>query len=163
MTTTVQRLRSVWLVLLGLVWITMGQPTASAEHSDFGGCAFAAKTTGSGPARGFIEVSESYSSVNAVKNFQGKGTDFIFDTQTGRFVMGNNPSGHTGIAQVMGVAEAQQGRLVGGTIYRQNGVLMTNEHSGHFGHLWNDANRAQFQQFMNNSGVGSTHSATWGR
>lgn len=123
----------------------------------------AAKSVGSGPTRGFIEVSESYSSVNAVKNFQGKGTDFIFDTQTNRFVMGNNPSGHTGIANVMGVAESQQGRLVGGTIYRENGVLMTNEHSGHFGHLWNDANRAQFQQFMNNSGVGSTHSATWGR
>jgi hypothetical protein len=123
----------------------------------------AARSVGSGPSRGFIEVSESYSSVNAVKNFQGKGTDFIFDTQTNRFVMGNNPSGHTGIANVMGVAESQQGRLVGGTIYRENGVLMTNEHSGHFGHLWNDANRAQFQQFMNNSGVGSTHSATWGR
>ncbi|AHF90591.1 type IV secretion protein Rhs [Opitutaceae bacterium TAV5] len=121
----------------------------------------AAKSVGSGPARGFIEVSESYSSVKAVKNFQGKGTDFVFDPTTKRFVMGNNELGHTGIARVMGVGEAQEARIVGGRIFRQDGKLITNEHSGHFGHQWTDSTRAQFQSFMDEMGVGSAHSATW--
>ena len=38
------RLRWVVLLLLSLLWATMGGAVALAEHGDFGSCALAAKT-----------------------------------------------------------------------------------------------------------------------
>jgi filamentous hemagglutinin len=115
------------------------------------------KLSGSGPSKGYIEVSDNYSSSNLVKTFQGKGTDFVYDPVTKRFVMGNNVGGHTGIARVMGIDYAQESRIVGGRIFRKDGILMTDESSGHFGQNWTPEIRAQFNEFMKSFGIEQTH------
>ncbi|WP_437649287.1 polymorphic toxin type 43 domain-containing protein [Sorangium sp. So ce362] len=50
---------------------------------------------------------------------------------------------------------------VGGTIWREDARLRTDEHSGHLGHLWTPEIRTQFTEFMQSFGVKVSHSATW--
>jgi hypothetical protein len=66
-TTSFQRLRWLVVLLLSLLWATMGSAAATAERGDFQHCGIAAKAIGSGPARGFGEVSGLNSSVYAVR------------------------------------------------------------------------------------------------
>jgi RHS repeat-associated protein len=114
------------------------------------------KIFGSGPKSGFIEVSSDMKSPNAVNNFSGKKpVDFIFDSQSERYIQGNNPFGHDGILNAGKITPNSS--TVGGTIFRQNGVLITNEHSGHYGVNWTDAIRAKFNEFMKTQGVNQTH------
>ncbi|WP_397570121.1 polymorphic toxin type 43 domain-containing protein [Schlesneria sp. T3-172] len=114
------------------------------------------KLAGSGPKSGFLEISGNTKSANAVKNFQGKKpVDFRYDPESGRFVMGNNPLGHSGIP---GFPESAPG----GRIRFENGKLITDEWSGHYGgKLWTPAIRAQFVEFMKQNGVDITHTP-WG-
>ena len=101
-------------------------------------------------------MSDAYSSSRAVQNFASpRPTDFIFDSQSQRFIMGNNPLGHTGILRAGGIAESEA--IVGGRIFRQNGGLMTSEWSGHFGQNWTPEIRQQFQGFMQQRGVNINH------
>jgi hypothetical protein len=116
---------------------------------------------GSGPASGFLEVSDAYASPRAVQNFASpNATDFIFDSQSGRFVMGNGPLGHDSILQAAGITPSET--TVGGTIWRGNGSLMTNEWSGHYGQNWTPEIRQQFQDFMQQRGVNIKHTP-WGQ
>jgi hypothetical protein len=110
--------------------------------------------TGSGP-RGMVELSLGVKSSSYVRNFPGhKPVDFIFDPLKQVFRMGNHAYGHPGLAR-------GSESIVGGTIWRQAGQLVTNEHSGHYGHLWTPEVRAQFVEFMQSFGVAVTHSNTW--
>jgi RHS repeat-associated protein len=121
----------------------------------------AATAAGSGPAKGFIEISDAYASSKAVQNLAtSKPIDFIFDSQSGRFVMGNNPLGHDGILQAAKISPS--GSTVGGTIWRENGVLKTDEWSGHYGMNWTPEIRQQFQNFMQQHGIDVTH-IPWGQ
>lgn len=111
---------------------------------------------GSGPASGFLEVSSSYGSSKAVQNFASStATDFIYDTQSQRFVMGSGSLGHDSVLQAAGIAPTET--TVGGTIWRENGSLMTDEWSGHYGMNWTPDIRQQFQGFMQQNGVNITH------
>ena len=113
------------------------------------------KIAGSGPKSGFLEISENTKSANAVKHFQGKKpVDFRYDPESGRFVMGNNPLGHSGMP---GFPESAPG----GRIRLENGKLVTDEHSGHFGELWTPKIREQFVDFMKKHGVTITHTIMW--
>lgn len=117
--------------------------------------------TGSGPASGFLEVSDAYSSSKAVQNFASPtATDFIYDSQSQRFVMGSGPFGHDSILDAAGITPSET--TVGGTIWRENGSLMTDEWSGHYGQNWTPAIRQEFQNFMQQNGVDITHTP-WGQ
>jgi filamentous hemagglutinin len=125
-------------------------------------------TFGSGPystalGRGFLEVSDRYPSSAAVNNFSSPNpTDFVFDPVSQRFGMGNNALGHDGILDAMGISDRSQ--VVGGTTWRaENGILNTNEWSGHYGTNWNDSRRTQFQDFMQQNNVDITHTPWNGR
>ena len=117
--------------------------------------------TGSGPASGFLEVSDAYSSSKAVQNFASPtATDFIYDSQSQRFVVGSGPLGHDSILDAAGITPSET--TVGGTIWRENGGLMTDEWSGHYGQNWTPAIRQEFQNFMQQHGVNITHTP-WGQ
>jgi hypothetical protein len=111
---------------------------------------------GSGPKPGFLEVSSRVKSTKAVQNFRGKRpVDFRYDPDNGRFVMGNHPLGHGGIPG--GFPDSAPG----GRIRFENGELITDEWSGHYGHLWTPEIRAKFVDFMKQNGVDITH-FPWG-
>jgi filamentous hemagglutinin len=115
---------------------------------------------GSGPAQGFLEVSDAYRSSKAVPGFgSSRPTDFIFDPHSQRFIMGSGPLGHDSILQAAGIAPSET--IVGGRIYRQGGTLVTDEFSGHYGQNWTSEIRQQFQSFMQQHGVDITH-IPWG-
>jgi len=131
-------------------------PVVPATFAYDGHSTLAARSVGSGPARGFLEVSDAYSSSRAVQNFASpRPADFIFDSRSQRFIMGNNPLGHTGILRAGGIAESEA--IVGGRIVRQDGGLMTSEWSGHFGPNWTPEIRQRFQSFMQQRGVNINH------
>ena len=134
------------------------QENGSAGYDDAVDCLLAA---GSGPASGFLEVSAAYSSSKAVQNFASPTpTDFIFDSQSQRFVMGDGPLGHDSVLHAAGIAPSDS--TVGGTIWNENGSLMTDEWSGHYGQNWTPGIRQQFQSFMQQNGVNITHTP-WGQ
>jgi filamentous hemagglutinin len=111
---------------------------------------------GSGPAAGFLEVSDSYASSKAVQNFSSTTpTDFVFDAASGRFIMGRNALGHDGVIKAGRITPTA--RTVGGRIYRQNGILTTDERSGHYGQNWTPELRKQYEAFMKEHGVSVTH------
>ena len=121
----------------------------------------AAKRVGSGPAKGFLEVSDAYASSKAVQNFgSARPTDFIFDAQSQRFIMGRGPLGHDSVLQAGRIAPSET--TVGGRIFRQDGRLITDEWSGHYGQNWTPELRQQFQNFMQQHGVDITHTP-WGQ
>ncbi len=80
---------------------------------------------------------------------------FRYDPDSNRFVMGNTPLGHAGIPG--GFSSSAPG----GRIRFENGGLITDEWSGHYGHLWTPKTRNQFVDFMKRSGVDITHTP-WG-
>jgi hypothetical protein len=51
--------------------------------------------------------------------------------------------------------------IVGGSIWRQDGKLMTDQSSGHYGTNWTPELREQFVKFMKQNGVDVSHSATY--
>ena len=111
---------------------------------------------GSGPKSGFLEVSGRVKSTKAVQNFQGKSpVDFRYDPDRGRFVMGNNVLGHDGIPGGF------PSSAPGGRTRFENGGLITDEWSGHYGNLWTPEIRAKFVDFMKQNGVNITHTP-WG-
>ena len=116
---------------------------------------------GSGPAKGVIELSARTKSSKLVQNYNGKGgVDFIFDHKTGRFAMGKHAQGHDGLADALRVGN-RESSMVGGRLLRQEGKLVTNEWSGHYGHLWTDKIRTQFSAFMKNQGVDISGHTKW--
>ena len=112
--------------------------------------------TGSGPAKGFLEVSDAYSSSKAVQGLSNsKPIDFIYDPVSKRFIMGRNQFGHDGILNAGKIPSSDA--IVGGGIWKENGVLRTYEWSGHYGMNWTPENREQFKSFMRSHGVDVTH------
>jgi len=137
---------------------TVGTSSLLARFANF--LAAEGVATGSGPASGFLEVSDAYSSSKAVQNSASPtATDFIYDSQSQRFVMGSGPFGHDSILDATGITPSET--TVGGTIWRENGSLMTDEWSGHYGQNWTPAIRQEFQNFMQQNGVNITHTP-WG-
>ncbi len=118
-----------------------------------------AKAAGSGPAKGFLEVSSNFKSSKAVQNLtNSKPIDFIFDPKSQRFIMGRNSLGHDGIRMAGNIGHKD---IVGGSIWRQNGKLMTDQSSGHYGTNWTASIRAQFTKFMKQNGVDVSHSTNY--
>ena len=117
------------------------------------------KRRGSGPARGFIEISDAYSSILlATRCIAKTGVDFVFDPITRRMVIGNNFRGHEGIADAMGLNNIERERIVAGILFRDlAGRLSTNEASGHFYSQWNEASRALFLAFKASKSLGTIH------
>ncbi len=114
------------------------------------------KRAGSGPSKSFLEISDSFKSSKAVQNFGSpKPTDFIFDTKSQRFILGRGPHGHDSVLQA-GQISPHNG-VVGGRIRRQNGSLISDEWSGHYGQNWTPEIREQFQNFMKQHGVTIKH------
>lgn len=113
-------------------------------------------SNGSGPTNGFLEVSDLYVSSKAIQNFNSpRPTDFIFDLESRRFVMGRNEFGHDGILNASNMRPSDN--VVGGFIWREDGVLVTDEFSGHYGMNWTPEIRSQYQSFMLNQGVAVAH------
>ncbi|XYH99952.1 polymorphic toxin type 43 domain-containing protein [Sorangium sp. So ce1128] len=84
-------------------------------------------------------------------------TDFIFDSKSGRFVMSTDrlPHGHDSILQEAGISPHPS--VVGGRISRQDGGLVTDEWSGHYGMNWTPEIRQQFVDFMSKHGIKIKH------
>jgi filamentous hemagglutinin len=121
----------------------------------------AAKRVGSGPAKGFLEVSDAYKSSKAVQNFSSsRHTDFIYDPKSRQFIMGRGSHGHDSILNAGRISPHDS--IVGGRISRQNGRLVTDEWSGQYGQNWTPEIRQQFQNFMQQHGVRVNHTP-WGR
>lgn len=115
-----------------------------------------ATAVGSGPAKGFLEVSDAYSSSKAVQGLSNtKPIDFIYDPVSQRFIMGRNQFGHDGILNAGKIPSSDA--IVGGGIWKENGVLRTYEWSGHYGMNWTPELREQFKSFMSSHGVSVTH------
>ena len=124
---------------------------------------------GSGPRPGFIEVSRDYNSSKAIQNFRSETpTDFIYDHKSDRFVLGANyrsrgrlmNRGHDEVANAAGIStEGRDQRIVGGRLSRQDGALVTDEFSGHYGPNWTPPIREKFVQFMKEHGVEVKHNA----
>lgn len=115
-----------------------------------------AAANGSGPAKGFLEVSDAYSSSKAVQGLSNsKPIDFIYDPASQRFIMGRNQFGHDGILDAGKIPSSDA--IVGGGIWKENGVLRTYEWSGHYGMNWTPELREQFKSFMSSHGVDVTH------
>jgi RHS repeat-associated protein len=138
-----------WSLVRGLLMAEAKNIAAGAVEE-----AAAAGRAGSGPP-GMVEVSAGVKSVNYVKNFSGPvPVDFTFDYENGVFRMGNHELGHPGLA---GGSDS----AVGGTIWRGNGTLRTNEHSGRLGQNWTPAIADKFVDFMRSFGIDVVHTATW--
>jgi filamentous hemagglutinin len=91
-----------------------------------------AAANGSGPAKGFLEVSDAYSSSKAVQGLSNsKPIDFIYDPASQRFIMGRNQFGHDGILDAGKIPSSDA--IVLGGIWKENGVLRAYEWSGHYG------------------------------
>jgi RHS repeat-associated protein len=119
------------------------------------------RVRGTGPAAGFLEVSDAYPSSKAVQNFGSADfVDFIFDPKSQRFIMGKGPHGHDSILQAGQIVRHEH--IVGGRIARRGGRLVTDEWSGHYGENWTPQIRAQFLEFMKAHGVDILHSP-WGQ
>ena len=115
-----------------------------------------AATNGSGPATGFLEISDAYSSSKAVQGLSNlKPIDFIYDPASQRFIMGRNQFGHDGILDAGKIPSSDA--IVGGGIWKENGVLRTYEWSGHYGMNWTPELREQFKSFMSSHGMNVTH------
>ncbi|MCS3836421.1 filamentous hemagglutinin [Pseudomonas sp. JAI111] len=124
--------------------------------SPLGGGVAKAAANGSGPAKGFLEVSDAYSSSKAVQGLSNsKPIDFIYDPASQRFIMGQNQFGHDGILDAGKIPSSDA--IVGGGIWKENGVLRTYEWSGHYGMNWTPELREQFKSFMSSHGVDVTH------
>ncbi|MBJ9978333.1 hypothetical protein IAE35_23175 [Pseudomonas sp. S75] len=103
-----------------------------------------------------MEVSDAYASSKAVQGLNNsKPIDFIYDPVSQRFIMGRNQFGHDGILSAGKIPSSDA--IVGGGIWRENGVLRTYEWSGHYGMNWTPQLREQFKSFMSSHGVNVTH------
>jgi hypothetical protein len=135
--------------------------TVEAEHqyyvSGLDLLAHNANCRGSGPAKGFVEVSDTYDSSKAVQNFNATSwRDFVFDSQSERFIMGRRSTlGHDAFREIKGIVPGEG--TPGGRIFSENDKLFTNEHSGHYGQYWTPEIRQQFVDFMDRHGVNITH------
>jgi RHS repeat-associated protein len=109
----------------------------------------------SGP---LIELGPGVKSAKALKglNPSAPEIEYVFEPGTRRFVTGDasslNLAGspHEQLARSIG---ADEGSVVGGTIYRSEGRLVFTENSGHYGHRWTDDTRQQFQDFLKGYGI----------
>ena len=114
---------------------------------------------GSGPAPGFIEISAGVKSTKAVENLNPKRPmDFVFDPVNKRLVVGSKkqPFGHDGIMDAAGRG-IRNPNSVGGRIGRRDGILYTDEWSGHYGRRWNDTLRQEFESFKQEFGLDIPH------
>ena len=115
---------------------------------------------GSGPAPGIIEISAGVKSTKAIENLNPKRPmDFVFDPVNKRLVVGSRrsiPHGHDGImdAASRGIRNPNS---VGGRIGRRDGILYTDEWSGHYGDRWDDTLRQQFESFKQEFGLDIPH------
>ncbi|MCE6994367.1 polymorphic toxin type 43 domain-containing protein [Saccharothrix sp. S26] len=111
-----------------------------------------------GPECGLIRLDPGSDSADALKGFEPSAPEieYVFEPGTGRFVTGDSSdlrlpgSPHEKLARSIA---ADEGSVLGGTIFRDGGRLVFTENSGHYGHRWNDAHRRQFQQFLDDFGV----------
>lgn len=116
---------------------------------------------GSGPAPGVLGVNSNSVSIRALLNYRAKGIEFVFDTETGTFVVGRPPYGlfsGSPHQQLAATIRANESTVLGGTLQSNgNGIFLTNEASGHFFQNWNALTRNQFQTTMNNYGFTIQH------
>lgn len=120
----------------------------------------ASKMRGSGPGKGMLEVSNRVKSTKAVQNWDAKeGIEYIFDPHSERFIMGKGPSktGYSPHERLVLGADIGHQDVVGGMISRRNGMLQTNEHSGHYGKNWTPQLREKFVRFMQDNNVNISH------
>lgn len=112
---------------------------------------------GAGPIAGTIGVSPATESIKALQNFSpGNGVEYVFDTITSTFVVGNGTMKHSPLAASIG---ADTNLVVGGIFSRgTNGSILTNEGSGHFWQNWTPEIRQQYVDFMKSMGVNVIHS-----
>ena len=114
---------------------------------------------GSGPAPGFIEISSGVRSTGAIESLNpNRPMDFVFDPVNKRFVVGSRkrPFGHDGIMDAAGRG-IRNPNSVGGRIGRRDGILYTDEWSGHYGMRWNNTLRQQFESFKQEFGLDIPH------
>lgn len=97
--------------------------------------------------------SEPSKAVQGLNN--SKPIDFIYDPVSKRFIMGRNRFGHDGILDAGKIPSSDA--IVGGVIWKENGVIRTYEWSGHYRMNWTPELREQFKSFMRSHGVDVTH------
>ncbi|WP_288491174.1 DUF637 domain-containing protein [uncultured Acinetobacter sp.] len=115
---------------------------------------------GSGPLPGVIAINKQ-TSASALKNYNGKGVEFIFDPKSNTFAFGNisafkHGSPHEQLVQSIGINRSNN-FTVGGTMVVKNGVVNTTENSGHYGKNWTPEVRQQFKLFLTSKGIKLTH------
>ena len=117
---------------------------------------------GSGPQSGILALNELSKSNAAITNFRTQSSvEYIFDPSTSTFALRSNRSGamHSKLADSIG---ADRNVTVGGLLSTDgDGIIRTNEASGHFHQNWNDSVRQQFVQEMGKYGIVVEHSQTW--
>lgn len=99
----------------------------------------------------FLEVTKA--NAKLVKNLPcNKRIEFIFDGD--RLLIGRMK--HPVLVREGKVA-TRADAIYGGTIRNNNGVLLTDELSGHYGTNWNNAARSKFAEFLKELGITATH------
>jgi hypothetical protein len=114
---------------------------------------------GSGPVHGVLTIGPKSRSSGAIRRYDprpnpdygGQRTvEFVYDPTTRQFAVGRAPAGpgspHQRLARVVG---ADEEAVLGGTFRRGNdGRVMTDEFSGHYGSRWTDHTREDFIRFL---------------
>jgi RHS repeat-associated protein len=114
--------------------------------------------SGSGPVPGVLEASPRAQSVGAIKSWNGKPVEFVFDPESGTFAMGR-PAASAGLKgsphqQLVAAIDGNPSTVVGGIVQRgENGLLTFDEMSGHYWQNWTPEVRQQFIDTMAGYGV----------
>ena len=134
----------------------MGGATAAAtlrmpKNNKYNFKGINAKTSGTGPTSGVIEVSKTVKSVSQFKNYKpANPIEFVFDPKSNRFVVGRPNSSVKGLSPHQNLARSINAeKPVGGLFKRgSNGEIITNEMSGHYHRNWTPQIREQFKTFL---------------
>jgi len=109
---------------------------------------------GSGPASGILEVSAETKSVEAFKNYSPPNPiEFVYDYNANKFLVGKpNQTGIFGGSphqKLVRAGNLNGNTTVGGMFRRgENGEIITNEFSGHYGENWTPQITEAFKNFM---------------
>jgi len=119
---------------------------------------------GSGPEPGVLGLNSSSASNSAIANFltpsTGEGVEYIFDLTTSTFLLRGNRALHQHAALAASIGMPKKDNMVVAGILKKsrNGVIYTNENSGHYHMNWTDDRRKIFVDTMKKYGFIVEHS-----
>ena len=122
-----------------------------------------AQLRGSGPVDGVVEVSSRVRSVANIQKYAPpnglNAVEFIFDPKTRTMLVGVAPPNGSPHESLVRLIPNAGDKPVGGFFFRPgpDGVLYTNEFSGHYWQNWTPQSRAEFVRFLRSKGLKVVH------